>query len=452
MHLLKNYGRSEMGGSKAKAHISVGVVGYPNVGKSSLVNSLKGECRGDLLIVKHVVGQCSFTPFCHIRVILSWGNVPVTNSLHLAATNHFRFFTLLMYSYFSLLAPSLHVPHVAFVLLLQWYFTSGRSVVGTSSTAGFTTAMAEVSLDKHVTLLDSPGVVFSDGADAQLRNCLNPEELDDPQGAVAAMLQRVSPEQLMQLYALPRFPAGDADAFLSLAARRLGKVKKGGIPDKDATAVAVLRDWNSGAVSYYTPPPADDAHLVGMEAATLVPHMGPAFDPATMLVPGADAVVLETATGAGQVALSQVGASGADGMGEEDEEEEGVGDGMGNSSDDNNDDESDGFEDENSEDEEGSEDDDDDDDEEEEPPAPPPKAAPKASKAASTKATDAKTSSAAKVAPKASAKKASILDDPMRDLATGSTDTRRSQKANAKKAQKNARRGGRNMNDDDDCG
>lgn len=46
MHLLKNYGRAELGGSgsKAKAHISVGVVGYPNVGKSSLVNSLKGQC------------------------------------------------------------------------------------------------------------------------------------------------------------------------------------------------------------------------------------------------------------------------------------------------------------------------------------------------------------------------------------------------------------------------
>jgi ribosome biogenesis GTPase A len=41
--------------------------------------------------------------------------------------------------------------------------------------------MAEVSLDKHVTLLDSPGVVFSDGADAHLRNCLNPDELPDPQ-------------------------------------------------------------------------------------------------------------------------------------------------------------------------------------------------------------------------------------------------------------------------------
>ena len=294
--------------------------------------------------------------------------------------------------------------------------------------------MAEVSLDKHVTLLDSPGVVFSDGADAQLRNCLNPEELDDPQGAVAAMLKRVSPEQLMQLYALPRFPAGDSDAFLSLASRRLGKVKKGGIPDKDATAVAVLRDWNSGAVSYYTPPPSDDAHLVGMEAATFVSKMGQAFDPATMLVPGADALVLQTATGTGQVALSQVGASGADGMVEDDDDENNEANGMDNGSDE----ESDAFEDDNS-----------DDDDEDEPPAPPPKATPKAAKAASTKAADAKASTT-KAAGKASAKKASILDDPMRDLATGSADARRSQKANAKKAQKNARRGGRNMNEDDE--
>jgi len=262
---------------------------------------------------------------------------------------------------------------------------------------------------------------------------LNPEELDDPQGAVAAMLKRVSPEQLMQLYALPRFPAGDSDAFLSLASRRLGKVKKGGIPDKDATAVAVLRDWNSGAVSYYTPPPSDDAHLVGMEAATFVSKMGQAFDPATMLVPGADALVLQTATGTGQVALSQVGASGADGMVEDDDDENNEANGMDNGSDE----ESDGFEDDNS------------DDDEDEPPAPPPKATPKAAKAASTKAADAKAITT-KAAGKASAKKASILDDPMRDLATGSADARRSQKANAKKAQKNARRGGRNMNEDDE--
>lgn len=39
MQLLKNYAR--MGGSKSKAHLSVGVVGYPNTGKSSVINSMK---------------------------------------------------------------------------------------------------------------------------------------------------------------------------------------------------------------------------------------------------------------------------------------------------------------------------------------------------------------------------------------------------------------------------
>ena len=62
-----------------------------------------------------------------------------------------------------------------------------RNVVSTSSAAGHTKAMATVVLDKQVTLLDSPGVVFddSDAAATALRNCVNPEELDDPQVAAS---------------------------------------------------------------------------------------------------------------------------------------------------------------------------------------------------------------------------------------------------------------------------
>jgi len=42
MQLLKNYARVK--GTKNKAHVTVGIVGYPNTGKSSIINSMKRHC------------------------------------------------------------------------------------------------------------------------------------------------------------------------------------------------------------------------------------------------------------------------------------------------------------------------------------------------------------------------------------------------------------------------
>lgn len=41
MNILKNYARVEGSGGKTKQQIIVGVVGFPNVGKSSIINSIK---------------------------------------------------------------------------------------------------------------------------------------------------------------------------------------------------------------------------------------------------------------------------------------------------------------------------------------------------------------------------------------------------------------------------
>jgi len=172
MTLLGNYCRNK----EIKTSIRVGVVGMPNVGKSSLINSLK---RGK---------ACS---------------------------------------------------------------------VG--ATPGVTKAVQEVSLDSKIKLLDSPGMVLASGnmsdASVALRNAIKIETLADPVTPVIAILSRVPRQHLMQQYLLGQFE--DAAEFLALLAKGQGKLKKGGIPDRDAAAKTVLNDWNSGKIKYFTHPPEE---------------------------------------------------------------------------------------------------------------------------------------------------------------------------------------------------
>ena len=191
LQLLKNYARTSTG---SKTTIVVGIIGYPNVGKSSIINALK-RCRA----------------------------------------------------------------------------------VGVSSKPGFTTNMQEVVLDKNVRLLDSPGVVFDDSS-ALLGNCVHADSVEDPIPAVEALLERCNPASLMLQYNIPAFPRNNAMMFLAMVAKRHGRVLKGGVPDKVGAARAVLRDWNSGKIPYYTPPPQDTQKTTRANDAVVVSKFGKEFD------------------------------------------------------------------------------------------------------------------------------------------------------------------------------
>lgn len=170
MKLLKNYCR------ETEMSINVGVVGYPNTGKSSIINSLKRARVCDV------------------------GSVP-----------------------------------------------------------GITRSMQGVQLDKHIKLLDSPGVVMATSTSdvaAVLRNVVKLEAVDDPIPCVEAILSRCQKVQMMLHYNLTDFK--DPTEFLQLLAVRMGKLKKGGIPDVGKAARILLQDWNSGKITYYTAPPEKD--------------------------------------------------------------------------------------------------------------------------------------------------------------------------------------------------
>ncbi|XP_010569814.1 PREDICTED: E3 ubiquitin-protein ligase HUWE1 [Haliaeetus leucocephalus] len=78
---------------------------------------------------------------------------------------------------------------------------------------------------------------------------------------------------LSELYGVP--PCADPRQFLSHLARRQGRLRPGGLPDPHAAAVALLRDWTSGKISYYTHPP--ETQGVQLEAQILT-TLGPALD------------------------------------------------------------------------------------------------------------------------------------------------------------------------------
>jgi len=191
LKLLGNYCRNK----DIKTSITVGIVGFPNVGKSSVINSLKRS-----------------------------------------------------------------------------------KACGVGSTPGFTKNMQEVVLDKHVKLLDSPGIVMASGSsDTQviLRNCVKIEQLDDLVVPVEAILRRCNKMQIMEKYHVPDYK--DTAEFLNYYAGRIGKLRKGGIPDTTAAAKSILQDWNRGKISFYTIPPERKSNIAH-ESASIVQYWSTEFD------------------------------------------------------------------------------------------------------------------------------------------------------------------------------
>ncbi|XP_065156161.1 guanine nucleotide-binding protein-like 3 homolog [Atheta coriaria] len=144
------------------------------------------------------------------------------------------------------------------------------------ATPGVTKQMQEVQLDSKIKLLDSPGIVFASGDDSSssLRNAVKVTSLSDPVKPANAILQRVTKQQMMEMYDITEYST--PDEFYAKKAARMGRFKRGGVPDSMAAARGLLEDWNNGKIKYYTVPPEDDpsVHI----SSTIVKEVAAEFD------------------------------------------------------------------------------------------------------------------------------------------------------------------------------
>ncbi|OAL39890.1 hypothetical protein AYO20_00802 [Fonsecaea nubica] len=209
---LKSYAASK----QLKRSISVGVIGYPNVGKSSVINALTSRLNKGAQSFACPVGS-------EAGVTTSLREVKIDSKLKI-----------------------LDSPGIVFPSTVDG---EGRE-------------------DKQRRKAEHEARLI-------LLNALPPNQISDPIPAVNLLLKRLSAsetlyEKLLKYYgivALGPFAQGDETTdFLVQVARKRGRLGKGGVPNLTSAAMTVITDWRDGRIQGWVDPPvlkvADDEEMV----------------------------------------------------------------------------------------------------------------------------------------------------------------------------------------------
>jgi nuclear GTP-binding protein len=137
---------------------------------------------------------------------------------------------------------------------------------------GETKVWQYITLMKRIYLIDCPGVVPPSQGDSEedilLRGVVRVENVEHPAQYVEAVLRRTQTKHIERTYDL-KFAEYENDAieFLSILARKGGRLLKGGEPDVDGVAKMVLNDFLRGKIPWFTAPPKKEGVVEVVEEA-----------------------------------------------------------------------------------------------------------------------------------------------------------------------------------------
>lgn len=128
---------------------------------------------------------------------------------------------------------------------------------------GETKVWQYITLMKRIYLIDCPGVVPPSQGDTEqdilLRGVVRVENVEHPAQYIEAVLRRTQTKHIERTYELKHSEYNDDPIeFLSILARKGGRLLKGGEPDVDGVAKMVLNDFLRGKIPWFTPPTKKD--------------------------------------------------------------------------------------------------------------------------------------------------------------------------------------------------
>ncbi|CAI5534849.1 unnamed protein product [Closterium sp. Naga37s-1] len=263
-----------------KQAISVGFIGYPNVGKSSVINTLRTK---KVCSVAPVPGETKVWQYITLmkRIFLIDCPGVVYADARDSETNAVLKGVVRVA---NLEDADQHIPDVLNRVKPAYI----------SRAYGIEKWCVPCLAPPPPSSLSRPTRQRDSETNAVLKGVVRVANLEDADQHIPDVLNRVKPAYISRAYGIEKWE--DATDFLSQMAKRSGKLLKGGEPDVKTAAKMVLHDWQRGKIPFFTPPPDSDA----------LPHKGA----------GGKAAGKQGAGGADAEGAEGVGAEGEVGEGE----------------------------------------------------------------------------------------------------------------------------------------